>query len=129
MKTYEKNPNEIPKYRKRSQKHGTKKSDHKHEYKSCVYKVEALSFNKAHGFANDGESFMTIGTYCPICGKIGTFSEEGWNYRDYSGPSMFPMCYTRRWTERAEREFNESTRTLPFFRVKSIFEKRVDIRP
>lgn len=29
MKTHEKDPNEIPKYRKRAQKHGCKKSDHR----------------------------------------------------------------------------------------------------
>lgn len=58
---------EVPKYRKKSQKKGKPRADHKHEYKTVL-----LHRNFASLFDDNHKSFSTTATkVCAICGRIG----------------------------------------------------------
>ena len=102
---------EVPRYKKKSQKKPPAKAKHKHEYTNCVFGFNGMRFSKERGF--EPEPDVTIGTYCPICGKIGgTFDNaEVWIVDKRLGPH----CLTYEWTDAAKREFNATTRTLPYF--------------
>lgn len=116
--------NDIPRYRKKSSKHGEKKSDHKHTYVSCVFERDLPRFDDAHGLVYDGESTsFSIGTYCPICGKIGTTCDRGWTELRKTG-----RWYETGWNEAAQREFNPSSRTLPYFHISDFFQKYVSVK-
>ena len=52
-----------PKYVKKKKKKKIKKSNHKHQYEECIFRIEKYTN------LNLGEYFN--GTYCPICGRIG----------------------------------------------------------
>lgn len=52
-----------PKYVKKKKKKKIKKSNHKHQYEKCIFRI------KKYANLNLGEYFN--GTHCPICGRIG----------------------------------------------------------
>lgn len=110
---------EVPKYRKRSKGCGTKKSKHKHRYENCVYRY---SFWRPDQLLNQEHRWhFSIGTYCPLCGKIGTIRDSSWCQRT-------PAHWPTEWQPRAYKEFEEVTRTLPFFVLEDVFKcKYVDI--
>lgn len=114
---------DIPRYRKRSKKRGGKKANHKHIYTSCVLERDAPVFDNAHGLVENGRTLFSIGSYCPVCGKIESFIKDEWRCRRY----VSPLIYGRDWNEAAEREFNPETRTLPYFRVHDLFQKYVTL--
>lgn len=105
---------ETPRYRKRAKKKTPKKSDHRHAFRNCVFVMPSVRFDEAHGLVQEPDTVFSIGTYCPVCGKIGTTIDQEWLSED-TGPWL--LHWERRWSERARREFTESTRTLPCFRI------------
>ena len=118
---------EIMRYRKKAQKNTPKKSNHKHEYVNCVYGFNGQKFSRERGFEPVPE--LSIGTYCPVCGKIGTTYDEG-EGRWVEWGKRGPLLTSHQWTDEAKREFDESTRTLPYFWVDdNWFQKYVELNP
>ena len=106
--------NDVPKYKKKAKKNTPKKSDHKHVYEDCVFHFPAESWHP--------ESF-TIGSYCPVCGKIGTTINEKWvNRTDRTWPHY---DNPRFWNEEGRKQLCEETRTLPLFEVSEWFAKYI----
>lgn len=105
---------EVPKYRKKSQKHTPKKAKHKHHYENCVLRCAKWREDQMPGL---DRWKMSIGKYCPECGKIGSICDTDWRVtlKDRYG-------YRSVWNDRAISQFNEETRTLPYFVVEDIFK-------
>ena len=107
---------DIPRYRKRSNKKAPAKAKHKHEFANCVYVIASVRLDTAHGFVPAQR--LSIGTYCPMCGKIGTTFDSTWRV-DSNRWSAFGV-----WADKAQKEFDESTRTLPVFRIDDVFKQK-----
>ena len=119
---------EIPRYKKKAKKTPPKKLDHKHVFEECVFESATCRLDRAHGFQYDKPQW-SIGTYCPICGKIGTTrKKEGWMKKTANDFGLFSASHDD-WNDKALREFNPKTRTLPFFALKEPFgfDKFVDL--
>lgn len=109
-------------YRKKREKHPPKKADHKHEFVDCVFEFNPAPNKYAYYVGRES----TIGTYCHICGKVGSLCPSlgcKWRintspYADYISP-----C----WTDDAVREFDPKTRALPAFTLDDYFQKFVTI--
>lgn len=110
---------EIPKYKKKSQKKPPKKANHKHEWADCVYETDTIGYSREKGFYKTTE--LNIGTYCPVCGKIGSLYNQA--YRENT--STVPRFYHMKWSKKALKEFDPKTRTLPFFRINQFKDKFV----
>lgn len=113
-------------YRKKRGKRPPKKADHKHEFVDCVFE-----FNPETIRYMIEEHECSIGSYCPICGKIGSVGPKGgvdgkWRANEYNEPGK-PRYVHPYWTEAAEREFNPETRTLPAFILNDYFQKFVNL--
>lgn len=106
---------DIPKYRKKSQKKGLSRSKHKHAYENCVFWKHERILDDAKGFIFGPEIEYSIGTYCPICHKIGTTYDRSWTV-DQKDSIAFLSFIKTDWTETAKKEFNPET--LPCFRLK-----------
>lgn len=108
---------EFPRYRKKAKKKTPKKSDHKHVFEYCV--INELDNKYA-------KEVYRIGCYCPVCGKIGDchgdLERDGWLYNAAKLP-----FYRREWSDKALREFDANTRTLPYFEVADFFAKYVKL--
>lgn len=102
---------EVPKYRKKSTKKTPKKADHKHKYVNCVFGYDGILWDKECGFKTI--PVKSIGTYCKICGKVGSVIDQKWlrETNQWFGDKE----YEQRWSDKARAEFDESTRTLPYF--------------
>ena len=115
---------DVAKYRKKSQKKTPKKSKHKHDYQPCVLQYSRDEFDKAHGFTPTGIKEI-IGSYCPVCGKIGDVDWPAWFIWKWSvngnGGNSVP-------TEEALRQLNPETRTIPTFWAGDMFAKYVEIK-
>ena len=100
-------------YKKKRRRRKPKKADHVHEWDECVY---GLSFA--------GNFELSIGTYCPICGKIGipTYYTKWQNHFKSESGGVYSE-----WTEEAEREFDPNTRTLPYFDIDLFVTKFVEL--
>ena len=118
----ETNLTEIPKHRKRAEKKSPTKADHKHEFVNCVYEIPKLRLDEAQGFVCD-QVELSIGTYCPICGKIGTHFDHEWKEKG-ARPLWNGWLVGERWSAQAEAEFDTRTRTLPFFHVNDLFKQK-----
>lgn len=94
----------IVPYRKKSKARPPKKANHKHVWADCVFEFEDELLGK-----------ISIGTYCPICGKIGNPMSRRWRQK---------TCYE--WTDAARKEFDPETRTLPLCHAKNYFSKFVE---
>ena len=106
---------EFPRYRKRSTRRPSKKSNHKHIYKYCVFREQ---FRTPLGFRDE----FVIGTYCSICGKIGgrgDLEEDGWIFNDAHPPFIH-----HEWSDKAKKEFDPDTRTLPFFEITDLLNQK-----
>ena len=100
-------------YKKKRRKRPPPKADHKHEWADCVYGMN---------FAGNFE--LSIGTYCPVCGKIGTpTAYSRWKYNDCREPHNIHWV----WKDEALREFNQKTRTLPYFEIDLFVTKFVKL--
>ena len=117
---------DIPRYRKKSHKKPPKKSNHKHEFVPCVFiekyhKYYYVSPSPQH----EQRDVYTIGRYCHICGKVGytgDLEEDGWTVNTAQRPWI---CHE--WSDKAKREFDPKTRTLPCFEITDMFQKFVDM--
>lgn len=116
--------NEEMKYKKKSNKNPPTKTKHKHNYTPCVFEYNSLRLDKAQGFKYDVPAWK-IGGYCPICGKIGyckeicdyinpIYTENNWKYMSYLNPVDF-------YNDKAKKEFNPKTRTLPYFFIDNTY--------
>lgn len=106
---------DIPKYKKKSQKKPPKKAKHKHLSEPCVIDVPRDWYKKEH--ERSGEMKSDIYGYCPICGKVTEFypDRDRWltHVRHYDGPFTYLETVP---TEECARELNPETRTLPTFK-------------
>ena len=105
---------DVPRYRKKSAGKHAAKSDHKHVYESCVFGYFGIRLERGKGWGTDDKLSYTIGTYCPVCGKIGRIRDPKW-LRDER--TQTPLGYAIRevYSDEALREMDQKTRTLPFF--------------
>ena len=97
---------QIPRYRKKSNKRPPKKFNHKHQYENCVFEYISITFSREKGFYPAIK--RCIGSYCTICGNIGKVIDRDWTIDTVHA---YPII----WTEKAEDEMNDNTRTLPLF--------------
>ena len=109
-------------YRKKKRRHPPKKADHKHEFTDCVFEFNPETCR----YLIDRQEFA-IGSYCPICGKVGSTAPIGgtngrWKKNIAEPPYICPV-----WTDDAEREFNPATRSLPHFMLNDWFQKYVTL--
>lgn len=102
-----------------TKKRKTKKSNHKHQYEPCVFEYPGIKLDTAHGFV-PGPDERRIGSYCKICGKISAAAFDDWYCWDYISHRSKP-------TDAAVRQLDPSTRTLPTFRLKNMFDSEVQI--
>ena len=109
---------EIPKYRKKAKKNTPKKSKHKHIYEPCVFEYHVDVLWSPHA------TNKSIGSYCRICGKIGSMiNREKWIQECRTPGGWFTV-----WTEKAEAEFDPRTRTIPYYFIDGLFiQKYVEI--
>ena len=58
--------------KKRSKRRPPKKENHKHDYQNCVFEFYLSLFK-------DGPRrlFVHLGSYCPVCGKISAYRNDG----------------------------------------------------
>lgn len=110
--------NDIPRYRKKKKKKVPAKTKHKHEYVNCVYDIPCKKYDPVHGYFTAYN--RTIGTICP-CGKIGTIQDDRWRTHIKT-----KYGYTVEWSAEAMLEFADITRTMPFFRLKDMFQSYVN---
>lgn len=110
---------DIPKYRKKSIKNVPTKSKHKHEYKFVVFYVHDKDmFNKPI-------AYNTIGTCCTICGKIGDIVSHDPSYVEpFDKWVSNSGLIGKKWNDKAKKEFNPETRTLPFFEIKDQWKQK-----
>ena len=117
---------ETPKHKKKAKKKKVEKCNHKHQWANCVYDVKNIWDNTYQ---------ISIGTYCPVCGKIGKYFDDSWvdkitNQHKYKYVnSLIPIKYDKyEWNKNAIKEFNITTRTLPHFYIDNAFDKYVNIK-
>lgn len=110
-------------YKPNKKKKKPKKANHKHVYENCVYNVtiNGIELDPAHGFID--KTYLSIGTYCPICGKIGVICDNK-NLKYYERNSNMFHGTT---TDEGEKELSSETRTLPFFFVDDWWQKEVQL--
>ena len=115
--------NDVPRYRKKSKKKGEPKSDHKHVYEPCVFAYHGTHLERNKGFVPDDYLSYTIGTCCRTCGKIGAryHRDLEWMQRLNYWPSR--GNWREQWTEKALREFDPATRTLPCYLIEGDWPK------
>lgn len=123
-------PNDIPRYRKKSQATPPAKAKHKHVYEPCLIEYPQQWYLKPHEIAlyegNRVKTMLRFGSYCPICGKIGEADHDRWttSVKKHNGVSSYIECVR---TAEAERELDQATRTLPVFKTDGWTEKFVKI--
>ena len=117
---------DVPKYKKKSQKKPPKKANHKHQFKTCIIEIPLDWHKKPH--ERNGEMTPHLYEYCFICGKVGRYEpdyEKFWT-REKRFNGVFNYYETVP-TEEGTIELNPATRTLPTFRVDDIFPKFVKL--
>ena len=105
---------DVPRYKKKSKKTGRKRADHKHVYENCVFGWPKLHYEAERGLLYGPDIEYSVGTYCPVCGKIGDIRNISWTDVSKRDGRGF-LGYSREWSGAALREFDEQTRTLPYF--------------
>lgn len=117
---------DIPKYKKKSQKKPPKKADHKHLCEPCIIIRPADWYKKEH--ERSGETRPEFHGYCPICGKITAFrpDRDRWYTTVKRNNGVFSYLETVL-TEEGTRELDPATRTLPTFEADDYFVKNVTL--
>ena len=116
---------EVAPYKKKSTGNTPKKSKHKHLYEPCVLSYPDDWWNKEH--IRHRQRTPIIGTYCPVCGKIGTIKDRSrWYKREtvFTGNVQWGRTVL---TDEGEREMHARTRTLPYFEIDDPFVKFVKL--
>lgn len=110
---------EFPRYRKKKHRPIPKKADHKHVFRPAVTLVN-------QGLLGLIKDEFYIRYYCPICGKLSLDSSdlEKDGYRVNTAQKPY---YCMEWSDKALREFNPETRTLPYFEIADFFAKFVEL--
>lgn len=103
-------------YRKKSKKHGLKRSNHKHDYHPCVYEFNGVTYDSTYGFVPKKD--IILGQYCIICGRIKLVTPE--NYKDFSASNLFQDKYNFL----GNKEINPETRTIPTFWIDDIWKQK-----
>lgn len=116
------NYEEEPRYRKRAQKQTPTKSKHKHDFANCVYEIPKMRLDETHGLVND-QVELSIGTYCTICGKIGTHFDHAWREKE-DRPLWNGWIMGEKWSDEAKKEFDESTRMISFFHIDDLWKQK-----
>lgn len=113
---------DAPKYRKKSTKTVPRKADHKHEEAFCVYEYPDSYYTRSKGKLPT--TYLSIGTYCPICGKVQRVftTDDKYSNKTMVYHSNCPLG--RVWNDEAKKEFNPATRTLPLFQIDSRWESK-----
>lgn len=117
---------DIPKYKKKSQKKAPKKADHKHLCEPCVIEHPKDWYKKEH--ERSGELAADIYGYCPVCGKVTSYRPDKgrWYKTVQRNNGVFSYLETVP-TEECERELDPKTRTLPTFRTNDFSAKVVEL--
>lgn len=117
---------DVPKYRKKSQKKPPKKADHKHLCEPCIVVRPVDWYKKEH--ERSGEMLPDFYGYCPICGKIMAFrpDRDRWYTKVERNNGSFSYLETVP-TEEGARELDPATRTLPTFEADDCFVKNVNL--
>ena len=117
---------DIPKYKKKSQKSPPKKAKHKHLNDPCIIEIPSDGWKKPH--ERSGKMTPYFYAYCPICGKVTGYNpdKERWWAREERYNGSFHFYETVPSAEGA-KELDPTTRTLPTFRSDDIFPKFVDL--
>ena len=124
---YNKEAKESAPYKKKSTGNTPKKSKHKHLYEPCVLSYPDDWWNKEHLRRSRVSRTPFIGSYCPVCGKIGTVKDRS---RWYKRETVFTgnVQWTRtELTDEGEREMKAATRTLSYFEIDDPFVKFVEL--
>lgn len=108
---------EPPKYKKKSHKQHEKKSNHPHVWSNCVYEFDTPDYSKALTTGMKTKRELSIGTYCSICGKIGTTMDLSWREDVDLKSWIHSKVIGRDWSDTAKQEFDPKTRTLPCFYI------------
>lgn len=127
MSKFDSEISEVAPYKKKSTGNTPKKSKHKHLYKPCVLSYPDDWWTKEHLRRRRGSRTPIIGSYCPVCGKIGDIKDRS---RWYESETVFTgnIQWTRTvLTEEGEREMKAKTRTLPYFEIDDPFTKFVKL--
>lgn len=103
---------EMP-YKKKAKRKPVSKARHKHEYSPCVFEYDSIRFDDMHGIVPTPA--VSIGAYCSVCGKVGSLERSEW--MRWVPTRKGGTAGRSEYTERAKRELNPSTRTLPTFRL------------
>jgi hypothetical protein len=114
---------EIPRYKKKSTAKTPKKANHKHLVEPCLIAYPEDWWTKEH--LRNRKMHISVGGYCPVCGKIGTLKDKSkWYGKDtvFFGIYQFTESVL---TEGGRKEMNPSTRTLPYFEIDDPFAKFV----
>jgi len=104
---------DVPRYKKKAKKKSPKKANHKHRFENCVLGYNTIALDKAHGVVPSPE--LSIGTYCPACGKIGVHTDSAWRVKKNDPNLPAKAMRQTQWSDEAKREFDPHTRTLPYF--------------
>ena len=107
---------DVPKYRKRAKKSTPKKADHEHQDAYCVF--EYSDSVRPHLLS------LTIGQYCPICGKIRTAFVQDDKYTTTTNLYKYGVAFGKEWNAEAKKEFDMKTRTLPTFKLKNVWNQK-----
>lgn len=115
---------DIPKYKKKSNKKPPKKADHKHLCEPCIIVRPEDWYKKEH--ERSGKMTSEFYGYCPICGKVTAFlpDRDRWYARVKRNNGTFSYWETVP-TEEGARELDPVTRTLPTFEADDLFVKEV----
>lgn len=106
--------NDVPRYKKKSKKTGRKRADHRHVYENCVFGFLSLHYEAGRGITYGPDIEYSVGTYCHVCGKIGDPKDISWTDVSRRDEHGF-RGYSREWSDAALLEFDEATRSLPYF--------------
>ena len=117
--------NDVMPYKKKSTAKTPKKSKHKHLFEPCIFEYPLDWWTKEHLRKPDVKPI--IGSYCPICGKVGEMKDrDRWYTREtvFVGNMQFSESV---FTEEGKREMDPKTRTLPCFSLGGPFDKFVTL--
>lgn len=112
---------DVARYKKKATKKSPPKAKHKHEFEECILEYPSKSFDKTKGFIDKVEG--CFGRYCVICGRI-----HFGGLTDHFVRAPYGNSYVLRMSEKAKRELNPETRTLPTFWVDGFLKtKYIDL--
>ena len=96
--------NDVPRYRKKSNKNTPPKADHKHVKEDCVFFIPVPHYDRGLAFGVRYVDEPCLGSYCPICGKV--------------------MVLDYLWCDQEKKDkIEKALKKLPIFHLDDIFQK------